>query len=323
MGCVSSRLTGPELGGDDLKGHIVSLTSTTYGLVTLDYPSPKPSSPFTLTFAPSLPLMSSSPILNNPESEVINTWEFMDGLSDTDSFRFSPLPALSPSPFKTPKSGGSLGKENACNPFLANSRYPPFQPTEILKDSNSGPLFDPELLASLEREMIKENRENEGSKTKREKGGKNKGFPENAVVLYTTTLRGIRKTFEECNRVRTVLEGLGVQLVERDISMDSGFRDELATLMGGKPMVPRVFVKGVDIGGSEDVLRIHEEGQLVKLVEGVPKARATRTCDGCGGVRFVPCFDCCGSRKIVEERGKVLRCSECNENGLIQCPICC
>jgi hypothetical protein len=43
-----------------------------------------------------------------------------------------------------------------------------------------------------------------------------------AAVLYTTTLRGIRKTFEECNAVRAALDGLGFWIRERDISMDLG-----------------------------------------------------------------------------------------------------
>lgn len=43
-----------------------------------------------------------------------------------------------------------------------------------------------------------------------------------AAVLYTTTLRGIRKTFEECNAVRVALDGLGFWIRERDVSMDLG-----------------------------------------------------------------------------------------------------
>ncbi|URE13132.1 Glutaredoxin [Musa troglodytarum] len=38
---------------------------------------------------------------------------------------------------------------------------------------------------------------------------------ENTVVLYTTTLRGIRKTFEDCNAVRSTLESYHVRIMER------------------------------------------------------------------------------------------------------------
>jgi glutaredoxin domain-containing cysteine-rich protein 1 len=42
---------------------------------------------------------------------------------------------------------------------------------------------------------------------------------------------------------------------------------------------------------------------------------------GCGGARFVPCWECGGSCKVVVGDG-VERCGKCNENGLIMCPIC-
>ncbi|CBI34507.3 unnamed protein product, partial [Vitis vinifera] len=42
-------------------------------------------------------------------------------------------------------------------------------------------------------------------------------------------------------------------------------------------------------------------------------------CEGCGGARFVPCLECGGSCKVMVGETKE-RCSECNENGLVQCP---
>lgn len=148
---------------------------------------------------------------------------------------------------------------------------------------------------------------------------------EEAVVLYTTSLRGIRKTFDDCNSVRGLLQSFRLDVDERDISMHMGFRNELRELMGGKPVpVPRLFVKGRYIGGAEDVLQLHEEEKLAELLEGLPKSQSLgRICDGCGGARFVPCLECSGSRKVVNADQEVVRCPDCNENGLIQCPICC
>lgn len=158
------------------------------------------------------------------------------------------------------------------------------------------------------------------------------------VVLYTTTLRGIRKTFEACNAVRSVIEALGILFCERDISMDSGFREELRELMEGRDkcelVPPRLFVKGRYIGGVDDIMRVVEEGGLPDLVQGLPKVRTGYVCEGCGGARFLPCFRCNGSCKMVMEVGEeqemgqkqartvVVRCSDCNENGLVLCPIC-
>ena len=146
---------------------------------------------------------------------------------------------------------------------------------------------------------------------------------ENAVVIYTTTLRGIRKTFEDCNIVRSIIESHHVQMFERDVSMDSGFREELRGLMGTKQVkVPVMFVKGRLVGGADEILKLDEEGKLGLLLDRIPRAGVG--CQGCSGVRFVMCVKCNGSCKLFDEDGrKTLKCDECNENGLIQCPICC
>lgn len=162
---------------------------------------------------------------------------------------------------------------------------------------------------------------------------------ENKVIMYATTLRGVRKTFEDCNAVRSAIQGLGISICERDISMDKGFRDELRELMKGKGsnelIPPRLFVKGRYIGGVEEVMKIVEEGFIGKLLQGLPKLTGGYVCEGCGGIGFLPCFMCHGSCKMVMavkegsdigvKRGKktiVVRCSDCNENGLVLCPIC-
>ncbi|KAK4755216.1 hypothetical protein SAY87_008973 [Trapa incisa] len=146
---------------------------------------------------------------------------------------------------------------------------------------------------------------------------------ESSVVIYTTTLRGIRKTFEDCNMVRSVIDSHLIQFSERDISMDSGLKEELRGLMGKKEVrVPAVFVKGRMIGGVEEVMKLEEDGKLGVLFDGMPRA-SMGACDGCGGIRFVMCMECNGSCKVLgEDKKKVLKCGECNENGLIHCPIC-
>lgn len=142
------------------------------------------------------------------------------------------------------------------------------------------------------------------------------------LVLYTTTLRGIRKTFEDCNTVRGILQSFGLSIDERDVSMHLEFLNELRELMARVASVPRMFIKGRYIGGIEEVTKLYQDGKLNELVEGLPKEVNGGNCDGCGGVRFVPCLECSGSCKVRNEGNKVVRCSDCNENGLIQCPIC-
>lgn len=202
------------------------------------------------------------------------------------------------------------------------------------------PLFDPELLASFEKELSDEKEQIKKMVSATPKGQKLRNSQDvqsmleqfeikcppggaDAVVIYTTTLRGIRKTFEDCNHVRSIVESHYIHIVERDISMDLGFREELRGLMGTKEVnVPLMFVKGRLIGGANEVVKLEEEGKLDVLFEGIPRALAG--CQGCAGVRFVMCMDCSGSCKVLDaDQKKTVKCNECNENGLIQCPICC
>lgn len=209
-----------------------------------------------------------------------------------------------------------------------------------LRRMSLSPLFDPELLASFEKELSEEKEQIKKivspiPKVQKLRNSRDcesildlfeKKCPPggaNAVVIYTTTLRGIRKTFEDCNHVRSILESHHIHMFERDISMDSGLKEELRGLMGTKEVkVPLVFVKGRLIGGADEVVKLEEEGKLDIMFDGIPRALAG--CQGCAGVRFVMCMACNGSCKLLDEdQKKMVKCSECNENGLIQCPICC
>ncbi|GAV59776.1 Glutaredoxin domain-containing protein [Cephalotus follicularis] len=144
-----------------------------------------------------------------------------------------------------------------------------------------------------------------------------------SVILYTTTLRGIKKTFEDCSSIKFLLESFRVVYYERDVSMHMAYKEEMWSVMGVKAVPPRLFIKGRYIGGAEEVLTLHEQGKLRVLFEGIPRDRCNGSCDTCGGVRFVLCFHCNGSHKIVGNDGRSSKCHDCNENGIIICPICC
>ncbi|KAF8408074.1 hypothetical protein HHK36_007215 [Tetracentron sinense] len=161
---------------------------------------------------------------------------------------------------------------------------------------------------------------------------------ENKVVIYFTSLRGVRKTYEDCCNVRMILKRMGVRVDERDVSMDSGFREELKELLGGGfngGGLPRVFVKGRYIGGAEEVQEMHEDGELKKVLEGCgvadERGGGDGVCEACGDVRFMPCERCSGSCKICfngdedgeEGEWEFQPCPDCNENGLIRCSVCC
>uniref|UniRef100_A0A803QIE1 Glutaredoxin domain-containing protein n=1 Tax=Cannabis sativa TaxID=3483 RepID=A0A803QIE1_CANSA len=150
------------------------------------------------------------------------------------------------------------------------------------------------------------------------------------VILYTTSLRGVRKTFEDCSAIKFLLESLKVSFCERDVSFHQEFREELWSVLGSRVVPPRLFIKGRYIGGAEEVVGVlHEQGKLRKLLEGIPLVQANSPCPGCANVRFSVCFNCNGSRKVLpngdqtdHEELYYIRCPECNENGLVKCPIC-
>uniref|UniRef100_J3M1V6 Glutaredoxin domain-containing protein n=1 Tax=Oryza brachyantha TaxID=4533 RepID=J3M1V6_ORYBR len=160
---------------------------------------------------------------------------------------------------------------------------------------------------------------------------------EKKAVVYFTSLRGVRKTFVDCCAVRSILRSYGVRVDERDVSMHAVFRAELAELLGpgffACAALPRVFVDGRYLGGADDVHALHEAGELARALEGceaapVRKLGYMEACAACGDVRFVPCETCYGSCKVFVDddgsgAGEFRRCPDCNENGLIRCPVCC
>ncbi|XP_076893699.1 uncharacterized protein LOC143545758 [Bidens hawaiensis] len=146
---------------------------------------------------------------------------------------------------------------------------------------------------------------------------------EDRIVLYYTSLRGIRKTYEDCCEIRMILQGFRVFVDERDISLDSSYRDELKSVFNGKGFsLAQVFIKGKHVGGADEVKRLHEDGKLFGLMKGFWVMDSGRVCNNCGDVRFVPCTKCNGSRKVfMEGVWRSVKCPKCNENGLIRCEL--
>uniref|UniRef100_A0A0D9X4U6 Glutaredoxin domain-containing protein n=1 Tax=Leersia perrieri TaxID=77586 RepID=A0A0D9X4U6_9ORYZ len=151
--------------------------------------------------------------------------------------------------------------------------------------------------------------------------------PRRVVVVYYTSIRGVRRTFEDGRAVRAILRCHRVRVDERDVSMHAAFKSELRDLLagGGAPPLPRVFLDGRhDLGGAEEVRAMHEAGELAKILAGCD-AVTGGACAACGEMRFLPCETCHGSCKVFagEEGMFFRRCPDCNENGLIRCPVCC
>ncbi|KAK9716680.1 hypothetical protein RND81_06G250400 [Saponaria officinalis] len=198
--------------------------------------------------------------------------------------------------------------------------------------SSSGSLKANPFIQRDRMEREKEGKEAAFDRIMKSKQDPLSSFPEkcppggaNSVVLYTTSLGGIRKTFENCNRVRAILENHRVVFDERDVSLHGEFLAELRSVVGedlGVP-VPRLFVKGRYLGGVDEVVELNEAGRLGRILSTARVERGVGWlgCEGCGGARFVPCMECGGSCKVIVDDDKQ-RCPKCNENGLVHCPLC-
>lgn len=317
-----------------------------------------------------------TPIRTPPgEPETINTWELMEGLEDSSpikpvhhvrsfSFHVSPNPISSQYDLPTPRvkdhidgSPKPLWEEVAEDETKSNSNdtsiVSEFEPEVIStfrKALEDLPPTNPFHLKSLITEKQHPETDEEDpleipdvKKVNEEvteyKAGKDK------LVVYFTSLRGVRKTYEDCCHVRVILKGLGVKIDERDVSMHSGFKEELKELLGneyGRGGLPRIFMGKKYIGGADEIRRMNEDGKLEKFLENCEKIEDGAViggcnCEACGDIRFVPCETCSGSCKIYyeaeyeedneeeeleEDEYGFQRCPDCNENGLIRCPIC-
>lgn len=218
--------------------------------------------------------------------------------------------------------------------------------TSSVKQGSDSRLGSTQQLSGVESEGFKPVRQNIfllKDRMERQKEGKEAGFlrrdplsdyqelcpPGGAdlVVVYTTSLGGVRRTYEDCYKVRSILELHRVVFDERDVSLHGEFLSELKELAGEGAAVPRLFVKGRYIGGVDEVVNLNETGKLRRIWNyvGVERGSGRQGCEGCGGARFVPCLDCGGSCKVVvvvEGKTQKQKCPECNENGLMHCPAC-
>ncbi|KAL6553001.1 hypothetical protein OROGR_006843 [Orobanche gracilis] len=309
------------------------------------------------------------------EPETINAWEMMEGLEDISPLR--PIHHFRSFSFHVHSNAGFSSPHDQPTPRVKENGESSPKPLSLDladSDTNLNPNdisivseFDPKVIATFRKALEELSPANPFhlKPTNVEKQPAleltvdkcgiccipaNKVAPCGAdrLIVYLTSLRGVRKTYEDCCHVRVILKGLGVRVDERDVSMHSGFKEELKEMLGVGFVgigLPSVFIGKTYIGGAEEIRRLNEEGKLEKLVksyelleDGREDGQYGKFCEACGVIRFVPCQTCLGSCKIYyegdyeEEEGfdesdehecGFHRCPDCNENGLIRCPICC
>lgn len=73
------------------------------------------------------------------------------------------------------------------------------------------------------------------------------------IVIYTTSFRVVRTTFERCELVRKIFQNHRVKFIEKNIALDIEYGKELDTRckrVGEPPSLPVVFIDGHYLGVS-------------------------------------------------------------------------
>ncbi|XP_072040489.1 glutaredoxin domain-containing cysteine-rich protein 1-like [Amphiura filiformis] len=149
------------------------------------------------------------------------------------------------------------------------------------------------------------------------------------IIIYTTSMRIVRQTFDDCQFVRKLFQNHRVRFEERDLFMNIEYQRELQERLGeDQPItLPIVFIDGALIGDVERLEELNESGQLRKILERFEKFNPTSNCATCGGFRYTPCTTCNGSKKSLlrnnwTDHFHALRCTYCDDNGLQRCRDC-
>ena len=80
------------------------------------------------------------------------------------------------------------------------------------------------------------------------------------VVIYTTPW------CPYCYRAKALLQRKGVVYQEKDVFFDTARRQEMLEKSAGRTSVPQIFIKGVGIGGCDELHALEEQGRLTELL---------------------------------------------------------
>lgn len=70
-----------------------------------------------------------------------------------------------------------------------------------------------------------------------------------------------------CHRAKSFLSARGVNFTEYDVTYNRDGEAEMRR-RSGRRTVPQIFVDGVGIGGSDDLVRLDRQGKLTPLLTG-------------------------------------------------------
>jgi glutaredoxin 3 len=81
------------------------------------------------------------------------------------------------------------------------------------------------------------------------------------VDIYTRDFCGY------CTRAKRLLEKKGVDYVEHNASIDPSKRDEMIVRSGGRRTFPQIFIGGLHVGGSDELVAFERSGRLDEALQ--------------------------------------------------------
>ncbi|CAF0991753.1 unnamed protein product [Brachionus calyciflorus] len=142
------------------------------------------------------------------------------------------------------------------------------------------------------------------------------------IVIYTTSLQVVRLSHDKCKRVKKILQNHCVRYEEKDLYKNKEYQRELKYRLNLKQIdVPHIFFNGKHVGNCDELELFSDQGVLNKLFKDLEKIKLRIYCAKCGGYRFVLCTLCNGSKRKYNNFTN-LKCTHCNEDGLIRCDEC-
>jgi len=146
-------------------------------------------------------------------------------------------------------------------------------------------------------------------------------------VVYVTSIGIVRETKARCTAIRNIFRNMLIRYDERDVFMSREHLQELTHRLGGRAgALPQVFLHGQHLGDASTVERLNESGALRKLLKPLQDpVLVSSVCSKCGGFAMLPCPVCSGSKKSGQANlfnRVALRCTNCDEGGLVRCDLC-
>ncbi|GMH28331.1 hypothetical protein Nepgr_030174 [Nepenthes gracilis] len=283
--------------------HLVSLTSTNYGfLILIDR---QPTTASTLSTISTIGICMINLNCRVRVAKALNELRFI-----VSGLRGQHLEAHGGARRRLQFPFGELCQGNRVTPFSLFKRQ--LIEEELNSNSSSKP-----LRKHLSEESLPEKLDpNVASSCQQASSSRQLGYNRSSVNRLTGSSTSISSlyssvvssplsslTTRSCQALGRYSAGFGIPIDERDIWLDSTYRKELQTAIGGGKAVSwlQVFIRGKYVGAAVEIKQLHGAGELAKLLEGFPVRDSSFLCHFCGDTRLLPCLDCSGSRKVFRE----------------------